>query len=69
MVPDSWSLVSERALATGLNAEGLYSEHCRRAELPERKGEEVLKGIWELDEKKLLLLLTKKLAFDPLLNR
>ena len=36
LVPDSWSLVRERALTTGLCSEGWYSEHsgvCRRAEL------------------------------------
>ena len=36
MVPDGWSLVRERALTTGLCAEGWYSEPpgvCRRAEL------------------------------------
>ena len=34
LVPDIWSLVRERALATGLCSEGWYSEHlgvCRRA--------------------------------------
>ena len=37
LVPDNWNLVRERALTTGLCAEGWYSEHsgvCRRAELP-----------------------------------
>ena len=29
-VPDSWSLVRERALTTGLCAEGWYSEHSVR---------------------------------------
>ena len=56
LVPDNWSLVRERTLTTGLCSEGWYSEHsgvCRRAELPGGgcKGEEVLKGRWEPDEK------------------
>ena len=60
LVPDNWSLVRERALTTVLCSEGWYSEHsgvCRRAELAggsggrECKGEEVLKGRWEPDEK------------------
>ena len=36
LLPDSWSLVRERALTTGVCVEGWYSEHsgvCRRAEL------------------------------------
>ena len=39
LVSGSWSLVGERALTTGLRAEGWGSEHlgvCRRAELPGR---------------------------------
>ena len=39
LVPDSWSLVRESAMTTGLCSEGQYSEQsgvCRRAELPER---------------------------------
>ena len=55
LVPDNWSLVREKALTTRLCSEGWYSEHsgvCRRAEMPGRcKGEEVLKGRWEPDEK------------------
>ena len=37
LVPDNWSLVSERLLTTGLCSEGWCSEHsvvCRRADLP-----------------------------------
>ena len=36
LLPDSWNLVKERALTTGLCVEGWYCEHsgvCRRAEL------------------------------------
>ena len=36
VIPDSWSLVRERALTTGLCVEGQYSHHSgvyRRAEL------------------------------------
>ena len=56
LVPDNWSLVRERALTTGLCLEGWYSEHsgvCRRsgAAGKECKGEEVLKGRLEPDEK------------------
>ena len=56
LVPDNWSLVRERVLTTGLCSEGWYSEHsdvCRRAKAAgkECKGEEVLKGRWEPDEK------------------
>ena len=39
LVPDSWSLVRQRALTTGLYSEGRHSEHSgvrRRAELPGR---------------------------------
>ena len=39
LVPDSCSLVRERALTTGLYSEGWYSERsdvCRRMELPQR---------------------------------
>ena len=38
LVPDNWSLVRERALATGLCSEGWYSEHsgvCRKANVPQ----------------------------------
>ena len=64
-VPDSWSLVREKALSltTGLCSERWCCEHsglCRRAELPGRrvysntikcKGKEVLKGRQGLDKK------------------
>jgi len=36
LLPDSWNLVRERALTTGLCVEGWYCEHsgvCRRVEL------------------------------------
>ena len=39
LVPDSWSLVRESAMTTGLCSEGQHSEQsgvCRRAELPGR---------------------------------
>jgi len=40
LVPDYWSLERERALTTGLSAQGWCSEHsgvCRRTELAERR--------------------------------
>ena len=39
LVPDNWSLVTERALTKGLCSEGWYSDYsgvCRRAEMPGR---------------------------------
>ena len=53
LVPDNRNPVRERALTTGLCSEEWYFEHsgvCRRAKLP-CKGEEILKGRWEPDEK------------------
>ena len=53
MVPDSWSPVGERALSTGLCAEGRYSEYsraCRRTERREgvkrRRRSERKVGVW-----------------------
>ena len=73
LVPDSWSLVTERALTTGLCVEGWYSEHsgvCRRVELPGRsvKVNELCKVDGSLVRNDLK---TKQRQFtvDPLLNR
>ena len=50
LVPDSWILVRERALNTGLSAEGWCSEHsgvCRRAELAGRRAK--VKKVGKID--------------------
>ena len=50
LVPGSWSLVSERALATGLSAEEEHPEQsaaCRRAELLGRSVK--VRKVWKVD--------------------
>ena len=50
LVPGSWSLVSERALTTGLSVEEEYPEQsavCRRAELLGRSVK--VRKVWKVD--------------------
>ena len=73
LVPDSWSLVTVRALTTGLCAEGWYSEHSgvrRKAKLPGRsvKVNELCKVDGRL-VKNDLKTKRRQFTFDPLLNR
>ena len=54
VVPESWSLVRERALANGLNAQEWYSEQLgclQRSGAVGKEREEALKCTWWLDQR------------------